>query len=110
MAEKEEVTVRSVTIHLRPFEDPGAQDYYMNLTGVVNMQHEVILMFARALPVTRVPKSREVNVAPQLRVALPCEAARHLLAQLTQQIELRDRMEAESPSGESGDAGSSDSR
>jgi len=93
MPEQPEPVFRQMTIHVRPFDAPEAQDYYMNLTGVVNTQHEVILMFARALPPTDIPKGDELSVAPALRVAIPAAAARHLLGQLKQMLELRERVE-----------------
>jgi len=105
VAEQQEVTVRPLTIHLAPWDAPEAQDYYMNLTGVANTQHEVILMFARALPPTTVPESGVINLAPALRVAIPAAAGRHLLAQLEQMLELRERQAAQRNREESGDAG-----
>ncbi len=104
MAEQQEIIVRPVTVHLAPWDAPEAQDYYMNLTGVANMQHELILMFARALPLMAVPESGEITIAPALRVAIPAAAGRQLVSQLEQMLELRDR-QAVKQSREERDAG-----
>jgi hypothetical protein len=104
MAEQQEVAVRPVMIRLAPFDTPEAQDYYMNLTGVVNTQYEVILMFARALPLMAVPESGVIDMVPALRVAIPAAAGRHLVEQLVQMLELRERQEAQQNREESKDA------
>ncbi len=106
MTEEQEVRKAQVTIHLDPFDDPNADDVYVNLTGVANTQHEVILMFARVLPPTTAPKGGKLAIAPTLRVTMPPGTARHLLEQLQQQFSLRDRLEGRDVHGESEDAGS----
>jgi hypothetical protein len=107
MAEEQEVTVRPVTVHLAPYDAAEAQDYYMNLTGVVNTQHEVILMFARVLPLMNVPQSGAINIAPALRIAIPAAAARHLIEQLEQMVGLRERQPVSSNHEEQEDASNS---
>ena len=107
MAEQQQPSVGPVTIHLAPFDAPEAHDYYMNLTGAASTQHEVILMFARVLPPTSVPEGGVITIAPALRVAIPAAAGRHLLAQLEQMVELRERQAAQRTREESEDAGTS---
>ena len=94
-------------VELFPLDDAGACDYYANLTGVGNMQHEVVLFFGHSLPRAITPDEQEagkLRFAPRLRVTMPPETAANLLTQVRQQLEVRARLEDERRRMESEDA------
>ncbi len=87
MTEEQEVKKAQVRVHLRPYDDPDAEDYHGNLTAVGVTQDEVVLMFGRMLPSATPPDSGEMEFPPQLRVTVPIRIARNLLGQLGQQLQ-----------------------
>jgi hypothetical protein len=105
MAQHEEPTIVRMSMRLAPFDAPGAQDYYMNLTGVLSTPHEIVLMFAKLIPPMAAPEGGEVVLPPALRVTLPVAAGRRLAEQLTQMLDARERRAAERNPEESEDAG-----
>ena len=100
MTEEQEFRTAKVTIHLRPYDSPDAQDYHANLTAVATTQDEVILVFGRMLPTATPPDSGEMEFPPQLRVTVPVRIARNFHAQLGQQLQARDKVDQEISSQE----------
>ncbi len=107
MTDEQKPEKHFMKVNLRPFEHPDADDYYANLTGVATMQHEIILLFGRVLPLASAPESGEMDTPPQVRVTLATETARSLLEQLRMQLDARDKVDDEDRRKEAEGAGNS---
>lgn len=105
MTEEQEVKTTALRVRLHPYDNPDAEDYYANLTGVAGTPDEVILLFGRILPNDTPPKSGEKKLSPRLRVTLPIRMARNLLGQLGQIFQAREKIEQDKSSQELENAG-----
>jgi hypothetical protein len=93
-------TARQVTFNIAPIGDPGAQDFYGNLTGVGTTPTDIVLVFAQLVPEAKMPDADAIDIRPKVRITLPPAAAARLREQLEQQLSLRASIEA-SPKGRS---------
>jgi hypothetical protein len=77
-------------VTIAPFDDPDTPSVYANMTGVGTTGHDVVVLFAQAVPLGGSPLANKVTLKPLLRVTMSPEAARHLVGQLGDQLRRRD--------------------
>ena len=75
-----------VHVRVTPVDAPEASEYYANVTGVGITQSDLVMLFARMLPLEVAPDRGEIQVEPHLRVIMPVSAAQNLVRQLQEQL------------------------